>query len=190
MLSVRFLLAGALMWVWSARRGELAAERPGRRQWAAAAIVGGALLVLDTGGVAWAELRVSSGIAALLIASVPLFMAILDRTFFGVRMPVGGVAGIATGLLGVGILVGPSGHIDALGSAVLLLSAFAWAAGSDIRAHRAPAALAVCLRRDADAVRRGDAGSRSGSRAASASTSQASRLRRSRPWRFSSSSGR
>jgi drug/metabolite transporter (DMT)-like permease len=130
MLSVRFLLAGALMWVWSARRGELAAERPGRRQWTAAAVVGGALLVLDTGGVAWAELRVSSGIAALLIASVPLFMAILDRTFFGIRMPIGGAAGIATGLLGVGILVGPSGNIDALGSAVLLLASFAWAAGS------------------------------------------------------------
>ena len=130
MLSVRFLLAGALMWAWSARRGDVRAERPGRRQWAAAAVVGGALLVLDTGGVAWAELRVSSGIAALLIASVPLFMAILDRTFFGIRMPAGGAAGIATGLLGVGILVGPSGHIDALGSAVLLLSSFAWAAGS------------------------------------------------------------
>jgi drug/metabolite transporter (DMT)-like permease len=130
MLSVRFLLAGALMWAWSARRGEIAAERPGRRQWAAAAAVGGALLVLDTGGVAWAELRVSSGIAALLIASVPLFMAILDRTLFGIRMPAGGAAGIATGLLGVGILVGPTGSIDPLGSAVLLLASFAWAAGS------------------------------------------------------------
>jgi drug/metabolite transporter (DMT)-like permease len=130
MLSVRFLLAGALMWAWSARRGDVAAERPGRRQWAAAAVVGGALLVLDTGGVAWAELRISSGIAALLIASVPLFMAILDRTFFGIRLTLGGAAGIATGLLGVGILVGPSGNIDALGSAVLLLASFAWAAGS------------------------------------------------------------
>ena len=130
MLSGRFLLAGALMWAWSARRGEVAAERPGRRQWTAAAVVGGALLVLDTGGVAWAELRVSSGSAALLIASVPLFMAILDRTFFGIRVPVGGAAGIATGLLGVGILVGPSGNLDALGSAVLLLASFAWAAGS------------------------------------------------------------
>jgi drug/metabolite transporter (DMT)-like permease len=130
MLSVRFLLAGALMWAWSARRGDVAAERPGRRQWVAAAVVGGALLVLDTGGVAWAELRVSSGIAALLIASVPLFMAILDRTFFGIRLPAGGAAGIATGLLGVGILVGPSGQIDALGSAVLLLASFAWATGS------------------------------------------------------------
>ena len=75
MLSVRFLIAGALLYWWSSRRGEVAAERPGPRQWRAAAIVGGLLLVVDTGAVAWAELRVSSGIAALLVASVPLFMA-------------------------------------------------------------------------------------------------------------------
>src|SRR3977135_988093 len=63
MLSIRFLIAGALLYWWSARRGEVAAERPGRRQGRAAAIVGGLLLVVDTGGVAWAELRVSSSLA-------------------------------------------------------------------------------------------------------------------------------
>jgi drug/metabolite transporter (DMT)-like permease len=130
MLSTRFLVAGALLYAWAARRGEVAAERPGRRQWRAAAIVGGALLVLDTGGVAWAEQRVASGTAALLIASVPLFMALLDRAFFGVRLPLGAAAGIATGLLGVVLLVGPSGRIDAVGAGVLLLASFAWAAGS------------------------------------------------------------
>jgi drug/metabolite transporter (DMT)-like permease len=130
MLSLRFLIAGALLYWWSARRGEVAAERPGRRQWRAAAIVGGLLLVVDTGGVAWAELRVSSGIAALIVASVPLFMAVLDRVFFGVRLPLGGVAGLFVGLLGVGLLVGASGHIDAAGIVVLLGASFAWAAGS------------------------------------------------------------
>jgi drug/metabolite transporter (DMT)-like permease len=130
MLAVRFLVAGALLWAWSARRGDVARERPGLRQWGAAAVVGGALLVVDTGGVAWAELRVSSGIAALLVASVPLFMALLDRAFFGVRLPVGAAAGIATGLLGVGLLVGPSGRIDPVGAIVLLGASFAWAAGS------------------------------------------------------------
>ena len=130
MLSLRFLIAGALLYWWSARRGEVAAERPGRRQWRAAAIVGGLLLVVDTGGVAWAELRVSSGIAALVVASVPFFMAVLDRAFFGVRLPVGGVVGLFVGLLGVGLLVGASGHIDATGIVVLLGASFAWAAGS------------------------------------------------------------
>jgi drug/metabolite transporter (DMT)-like permease len=130
MLSIRFLIAGALLYWWSARRGEVAAERPGRRQWRAAAIVGGLLLVVDTGGVAWAELRVNSGIAALVVASVPFFMAVLDRAFFGVRLPVGGVVGLFVGLLGVGLLVGASGHIDAVGVIVLLGASFAWAAGS------------------------------------------------------------
>jgi drug/metabolite transporter (DMT)-like permease len=130
MLSIRFLIAGALLYWWSARRGAVAGERPGRRQWRAAAIVGGLLLVVDTGGVAWAELRVSSGIAALIVASVPLFMAVLDRACFGVRLPLGGVAGLFVGLLGVGLLVGASGQIDAAGIIVLLGASFAWAAGS------------------------------------------------------------
>jgi drug/metabolite transporter (DMT)-like permease len=130
MLSVRFLIAGALLYLWSVRRGGVAAERPGRRQWRSAAIVGGALLVVDTGGVAWAELRVSSGIAALIVASVPLFMALLDRACFGVRLPLGGVVGLVVGLLGVGLLVGASGHVDMVGVAVLLVASFAWAAGS------------------------------------------------------------
>ena len=130
MLSVRFLIAGALLYWWSVRRGDVAAERPGRRQWRSAAIVGGALLVVDTGGVAWAELRVSSGIAALIVASVPLFMALLDRACFGVRLPLGGVVGLVVGLLGVGLLVGASGHVDMVGVAVLLVASFAWAAGS------------------------------------------------------------
>src|SRR2546427_112762 len=64
------------------------------------------------------------------VASVPLFMAILDRTFFGVRLSLGAAAGIATGVVGVAILAGPSGRIDAIGALVLLVASFAWAAGS------------------------------------------------------------
>jgi drug/metabolite transporter (DMT)-like permease len=130
MLSVRFLIAGALLYGWSLSRGDVAAERPGRRQWGAAAVVGGLLLVVDTGGVAWAELRVPSGIAALLVATVPVFIALLDRAIFGVRLGFGAVAGISTGLVGVAILVGPSGKLDALGAAVILVASLAWAAGS------------------------------------------------------------
>jgi drug/metabolite transporter (DMT)-like permease len=57
-------------------------------------------------------------------------MAILDRAFFGVRLPFGAVAGLLIGLLGVGLLVGATGHVDALGAVVLLGGAVAWAAGS------------------------------------------------------------
>jgi drug/metabolite transporter (DMT)-like permease len=130
MLSARFLIAGALLWAWCAWRGQVKAERPGRRQWAAAAVVGGFLLVLDAGGVALAEQRVASGTAALLVASVPLFMAVLERTFFGIRITLSGAAGIGVGLLGVMLLVGPSGNVDGLGAVVLLVASLAWAVGS------------------------------------------------------------
>ncbi|HZD87591.1 MAG TPA: EamA family transporter, partial [Gaiellaceae bacterium] len=112
MLAFRFALAGSLLYAWSWWRGDLAAARPGRREWGAAATVGALLLFVDTGGVAWAEQRVASGLTALLIASVPLFTALIDRTVFGVRLSLGAIGGIAAGLFGVAILVGPSAHVD------------------------------------------------------------------------------
>ncbi len=130
MLAARFALAGGLLYGWSLWRGDVAAARPGRREWTAAAVVGALLLFVDTGGVAWAEQRVASGLTALLIGSVPLFTALLDRTFFGVRLSLGAVTGIATGLLGVVLLVGPSTHIDPVGAAVILVAALSWAVGS------------------------------------------------------------
>ena len=130
MLAVRFGVAGALLYGWSLWRGDVARVKPGRREWLAAAIVGALLLFVETGAVAWAEQRVASGLTALLVASVPLFSALLDRTIFGVRLSLGGIAGIATGLFGVALLVGPSANIDPVGAAVLLAGAFAWAAGS------------------------------------------------------------
>jgi drug/metabolite transporter (DMT)-like permease len=130
MLALRFGLAGGLLYGWSVWRGDVAAARPGRREWMAAAVVGGLLLFVDTGGIAWAEQRVATGLTALLVAAVPLFAALLDRTFFGVRLSLGSLAGIATGLLGVAMLVGPSAHVDPVGAAVIIAAAFAWAAGS------------------------------------------------------------
>jgi drug/metabolite transporter (DMT)-like permease len=130
MLAARFALAGGILYGWSAWRGEVAAARPGRREWISAAIVGGLLLFVDTGGVAWAEQRVASGFTALLIATVPLFTAVLDRTFFGVRLSPAALAGIATGLFGVVLLVGQSAHIDPVGAAVILGAGLAWAVGS------------------------------------------------------------
>jgi drug/metabolite transporter (DMT)-like permease len=127
MLAGRFLLAGAVLYWWARRRG---AERPTARQWGAAAAVGAALLVVDTGGIAWAEQRVASGLTALLVASVPLFVALLDRACFGIRIPGRAALGIAIGLAGVAMLVGSSGHLDPLGAAVILGASFAWAAGS------------------------------------------------------------
>jgi drug/metabolite transporter (DMT)-like permease len=130
MLAVRFALAGGLLYAWSLWRGDVAAARPGRREWTAAAIVGGLLLFVDTGGIAWSEQRVASGLTALLVATVPLFTALLERRFFGIRLSFGALAGIATGLLGVALLVGQSAHLDPVGAAVILGAALAWAGGS------------------------------------------------------------
>src|SRR5689334_821128 len=130
MLSVRFFVAGALLWAWCAWRGHLRTERPGRRQWGAAAVVGGLLLFVDTGGVALAEKRVATGMCALLVASVPLFMAVFERAFFGIRLSIGAGAGIGAGLLGVGLLVGPSGSVDGVGALMLIGASAIWAVGS------------------------------------------------------------
>jgi drug/metabolite transporter (DMT)-like permease len=130
MLSIRFLVAGALLYAWAHRRGEIAAERPGRRQWGAAALVGCLLLVVETGALAFAEKHVATGLAALVVACVPLFMAVLDRAFFGIRIPLLAGAGILAGLAGVGLLAGGGGTIDPLWTLVLLGGAVAWAVGS------------------------------------------------------------
>src|SRR5690349_10009174 len=127
MLSVRFAVAGALLLVWSLRRS---AARPTRREWVGAAIVGALLLVVDTGMLALAEKRVATGVAALLIASVPLFMAIIERVAFGTRIRGRAALGIATGLVGVGLLAGAGGTVDPLGAVALLVAALAWAGGS------------------------------------------------------------
>jgi drug/metabolite transporter (DMT)-like permease len=136
MLAIRFLVAGTLLFAWCSRRG---LPRTTRHQWASAAVVGILLAAVGNGGVGWAETRIDSGLAALIVAIVPLWVAILDRVFLGGRLTVRAVAGIAVGLVGVAFLVDPGGASGTqVGAAVLLLgAAFAWAAGS-VYASRAP----------------------------------------------------
>ena len=126
MSSARFLVAGVVLYVWARSRG---AAAPTPRQWLGSAAVGFALLLVGNGGIAWAEQRVGSGVVALLVATTPLWIALLDRMFFGARLSVRAFLGVLAGLAGVGLLVG-GGPIDVLGSAVVLLGALAWAAGS------------------------------------------------------------
>jgi len=136
--ALRFLIAGAILYVWAVRQGDRA-DRPGWRQWRAAAIVGVALLVLGNTGVAWAETRVDTGIASLVIATIPLWMALFDRAAYGQRLTRTAVSGLLVGLAGAGLLAGPTGpdHIDVAGGGVLLAAAIAWSAGS-LYARRAP----------------------------------------------------
>jgi drug/metabolite transporter (DMT)-like permease len=129
MLSVRFVLAGTLLFAWCSRKG---LPRPTLRQWRDAAIVGTLLASFGNGGVAWAETRVDSGLVALLVAVVPLWIALLDRVVLGSRLTWRGWVGIAVGLLGVGFLVNPAGaptH-ELVAAVVVLCTAFAWAVGS------------------------------------------------------------
>jgi drug/metabolite transporter (DMT)-like permease len=130
MASSRFLIAGALLYVWSIRRGDRAGDRPTLRQWAAAAVVGFLLLVSANGMLAWAEQRVDTGVSSLVIATVPLWMALMDRFAHGQRLGSSAVAGLVIGFGGAALLAGPSGHIETVGGLVLIGSAVSWAAGS------------------------------------------------------------
>ena len=126
MSSVRFLIAGALLYAVVSR----SARRPTWREWRAAAIVGGALLLVGNGGVAWAETRIGVGLAALLVAMMPLWMAVLDWLFGGSRLSGLGVLGLAIGFGGVALLVRPGGGANAVAAAVLAVTTLSWAAGS------------------------------------------------------------
>lgn len=123
--AARFMAAGALMAAWAWLRG---APLPTLSQWRAAFLVGGLLLLGGNGGVVFAVSRIPSGVVAVLVATVPLWFAMMDRRE---RTP---LAPLALGFLGIVLLVGPSalglGDLDPLGVAVVLLGSVCWAAGS------------------------------------------------------------
>ncbi len=139
--AVRFSIAGAIMVVVAliASRGSVA--RPTLRQVRDAAIVGACLMFGGMGLVSWAEQTIPSGIAGVLIALMPMWIAVYERAFFGTRLPVLAVVGIVLGIVGVVILVGQGlgaeGTLDPLGIAALVASPMAWAAGSTFAAHGA-----------------------------------------------------
>jgi drug/metabolite transporter (DMT)-like permease len=126
MSSARFLFAGAALYVF-AFRGR---PRPTLREWRAAAIVGAALLLVGNGGVAWSETRLESGLAALIVAIIPLWVALIDRLFFGRRLSLPAVAGLVVGFGGVALLVRPGGGGDVAAMLILVLATSGWAGGS------------------------------------------------------------
>lgn len=136
MAGTRFLIAGALLYGWLRLRG---AARPSRIHWRSALIVGVLLLVTGNGMVAWSERVVPSSLAALLISTVPIWIALLDWLRPGGRFPSrAALLGLALGFIGVALLIGPDalaahGGAAASGGLVLLvvpLAALSWAAGS------------------------------------------------------------
>jgi drug/metabolite transporter (DMT)-like permease len=120
---------------------KLAAEKPAFAQWRTCIITGCLLLLIGNGIVSWAELIVPSGIAALLVATVSLWMVLLDWLRPGGTRPVPRViAGFLLGFVGMALLVGPkhlgnSERINPMGAFALIGASLAWAAGSIYSRH-------------------------------------------------------
>ena len=144
MAGARFLIAGMILLAW-ARLRSTDSEVPTARDWHSGLVSGGLMLLGGNGAVVWAEQRVPSGITALLVAIVPLWMVLMDWLRPGGRRPPMLVfVGLGLGLVGLGLLVGPDalhsrGAIDPVGTAALMFGSLAWAAGS-LYTQRAPRA--------------------------------------------------
>ncbi len=131
---VRFFISGVILLIWQRAAGY---EMPTRRQWIFAAIIGTLLLLGGNGLVAWAEQFIPSGIAALVIATVPMFMVIMEAARpGGVKPTWQAIVGLLIGFLGIFILVGPADitggelRLDPFGVAALLAACLFWALGS------------------------------------------------------------
>ncbi len=140
MAGSRFAISGAILYAWARFRG---VAKPTAAEWRTAAITGFLLICIGNGSVAWAERRVPSGLAALLVAVVPLWMVLLDWIRPGGARPRAAVvAGVIVGLVGLAVLVGRdslTGHggVDALGAGVLVAASMSWAIGSVYNRHGA-----------------------------------------------------
>lgn len=129
MAGVRFLIAGLILYIFTRLRG---APSPSRIEWRSAAVIGLFLLLGGNGLVSWAEQRVASSIAALMIATEPLWIILLDAFIPGGVRPnritvLGGMAGLVL-LVGPGSLGGE--RVDLIGTLALVLASLLWAIGS------------------------------------------------------------
>lgn len=144
MAGTRYALAGALLYVLVRWRGE---PRPTRRGWGPALVIGFCLLAVGNGGTTLGVQYLPSGLTALLVATVPMFLAVLGWASGITARPTGRVAvGLTLGLLGMGLLaahpsaagVARPGH-PAVGVAVVLTAALLWAVGSLYSKNHQPA---------------------------------------------------
>ncbi|HMJ07126.1 MAG TPA: EamA family transporter, partial [Chthoniobacterales bacterium] len=149
MAGSRFLFAGVILYFASRLSG---AGRSTMAEWRTALIVGTCLLVCGNGGVTLAEQYVPSGLAALLVATVPLYIALLSWLFgLSERPRPLAVLGLAGGFVGVAVLIGPALWTETnsspqawIGMSILLCSSLIWSAGS-LYSRRAPGAASPFL---------------------------------------------
>jgi drug/metabolite transporter (DMT)-like permease len=151
MAGARYLTAGAVLyplaWLGSRRRQaaaqSVAPRAAGNRassrlaQWGGMAVVGTLLLAFGNGGVSYAEQTLPSGLAALLVASVPLWMALADRAINRHPIPLRGWIALVLGLAGIAVLARPSGNGAVLPVLVVLGASASWGIGS-VLAGRLP----------------------------------------------------
>jgi drug/metabolite transporter (DMT)-like permease len=125
--AIRFAFAGSLMYAWLRLRG---VAPPSRRQWRNAAIVGTLLLLGGNGLVCYAEQSVSSGIAAVAVASMPLFAALFNG-LYGEWPQRRELLGLMIGFSGVVVLnLGSTLSGSRIGALALVCAAALWAFGS------------------------------------------------------------
>jgi drug/metabolite transporter (DMT)-like permease len=144
MAGTRHLVAGAILYAFARRRG---APAPTFRNWKAAAGIGALLLLGGNGLVSWAEQRVASGPAALIVASVPVWMVLLSAAQERRRPSVAVLGGLALALAGIALLVLPNGGgraVELLPAGALLVAALSWSVGS-LWSRRAPLPKATLL---------------------------------------------
>lgn len=129
----RFFFAGGLLYAFALWRGATPANRHDLRS---AAVTGVLMLGVGNGAVVWSELSVPSGVVALIVSTVPIWVVLLDWVRpRGVRPRLPVFAGLALGLVGMVILIGPKaiigqGHVNEVGAFVLLLGSMSWALGT------------------------------------------------------------
>jgi drug/metabolite transporter (DMT)-like permease len=130
---MRFVAAGVLLFGWMRLKGTAS---PTLRQWGAASVVAIPFFVLDYGLVFWAEQRVPSGITAVMMATIPVFMALSEILFMKTQRLTARLSiALAVGTVGVGVLAGHSvssgdAPIDPWGALALIVGALSWAIGS------------------------------------------------------------
>ncbi len=141
MASLRYLAAGAMLFAVARRGGGRrvrAADRPGVREWLGTAVVGIMLLAFGNGAACYAEQTLSAGLTALLIATVPIWMAIADRVINRRAISPLGWLALAVGVAGVAVLARPRGHESLFPVLVVLGGSLSWGTGS-VLAGRLPA---------------------------------------------------
>jgi drug/metabolite transporter (DMT)-like permease len=127
----RFLIAGGALYAVLRLRG---VNAPTRHEWRSTLIVGGLLLFGGNGGVMVAEQFVPSSLAALVIATVPLWMVLLNWKWGDRMRPTRGVTiGVGLGVIGIGLIAAPGSSAEAInpvGTVILILAALSWSIGS------------------------------------------------------------